>query len=152
MTHRSLIFGTLLAVAACAPAGRHMQGDSSQRGDGAASGGELQGSRWRLEDLAGQGVLDRVEATLEFPAPDTIAGSGSCNRFSGPVAIEGARIAIGNLAATRMACPEAIMDQEQRYFDALGTAERFELQGSILRIFVAGRGQPLRFVRAEPRR
>ena len=48
----------------------------------------LVGTAWRLEDLAGGGVLDRVQATLEFPEPGRVTGLGSCNRFHGVVTVD----------------------------------------------------------------
>ena len=42
----------------------------------------LPGTAWRLEDLGGAGVLDKVEATLEFTEGGKIARPGSCNSFS----------------------------------------------------------------------
>ena len=39
----------------------------------------LLNTEWLLEDLAGRGVLDRIQATLAFPGPNKVAGNGSCN-------------------------------------------------------------------------
>jgi heat shock protein HslJ len=86
----------------------------------------LSGSEWLLEDLAGAGVLDNVPATLAFPESGKTAGNGSCNRFFGSVEIHGDVIHFGALASSRMACPEAVMNQETKYLQALQAAERFE--------------------------
>ena len=110
----------------------------------------LVGTEWRLEDLAGRGVLDRAEATLVFPEAGRVAGSGSCNRFFGSVTLEQDRIGFGQMGATRMACIGAIGDQENRYLAALQQAERFEVRGTTLLIHVRGMDQPLRFVRTKP--
>lgn len=107
----------------------------------------LAGSRWLLEDLAGRGVLDRAQATLEFPAAGRIAGNGSCNRFTGAATIDGDRLKVDTVAATRMACPPALMEQEDRYLAALGAAERIELEGPWLLVHVRGLGAPLKFTR-----
>ncbi|MEP7177239.1 MAG: YbaY family lipoprotein [Gemmatimonadales bacterium] len=110
----------------------------------------LSGTAWRLEDLAGAGVLDRVEATLEFPEAGKVTGAGSCNRFFGTVEISGASISFGPLGATRMACVEAVMNQETKYFEALQGAERFRIDGSTLWIHSRGLDQPLRFISTAP--
>jgi uncharacterized lipoprotein YbaY len=107
----------------------------------------LEGTAWRLDDLGGAGVLDKIEATLEFAEGGKIAGQGSCNRFFGTSVASGTSIKIGPVGATLMACDEAAMNQEQRYFEALNSAERFTLEGSILQIFYKGSEKPLRFVR-----
>ncbi len=117
-----------------------------------ASGGaarELWGTAWRLGDLGGTSVLERVQATLAFPEVGRVAGHASCNRFFGPVALSGTAIAFGPLGATRRSCAEAVMAQEQRYLGALEEAERFTLDGSVLLIHYQGSDEPLRFTRLE---
>ena len=105
---------------------------------------------WLLEDLAGTGVIDNARATLEFREPGRASGRGSCNQFSGPVTVTGSAISFGPLVATRMACAEAVMNQETRYFKALQDAERYALEGPYLLIYVKGTAQPLRFTRETP--
>jgi len=109
--------------------------------------GNLAGSSWLLEDLTGAGVVDRVQATLDFTEPGRVVGNASCNRFFGSVAIAGTTINIGSLGATRMACAEAVNNQEMKYLKALENAERFTVEGTILQIFVKGEAKPLRFTR-----
>ena len=108
--------------------------------------GGLVGTRWTLEDLGGAGVIDEARATLEFPEPGKVAGSGSCNRFFGTVSIDGNAIAISPLGTTRMACAEVVAMQEVNYIRALQSAERYVLQGTTLLIYVRGMQSPLRFV------
>ncbi|MGH7516091.1 MAG: YbaY family lipoprotein [Gemmatimonadales bacterium] len=117
-----------------------------------ATGGTsgLSGTAWRLEDLGGAGVLDRAEATLEFPEVGRVAGSGSCNRFFGTVEISGESIKFGPLGSTRMACPEAVGMQERKYLKALEEAERFTLDEPMLLVYSNGMEKPLRFMRKEP--
>jgi putative lipoprotein len=105
----------------------------------------LMGTTWRLESLAGEAVLDRVEATLRIQE-GKVSGRGSCNSFFGPVTIEGETISFGPLGSTRMACPESVSNQEAKYFEALRAAERFTLEGSTLWIHSRGMEAPLRFV------
>ena len=107
----------------------------------------LQGTTWRLDDLGGAGVLDKIEATLEFAEGGKFAGNGSCNRFFGTAVVSGTTIKLGPVGATLMACAEAAMDQEKRYFEALNSAERFTVESSTLQIFYKGNDKPLRFVR-----
>ena len=114
------------------------------------STGSLVGSAWVLEDIAGAGVIDDAKATLEFADSGKVAGRGSCNRFFGTVEVTGDRIRFGHLGATRMACPEAVMDQETRYLKRLETAERFAVAGKFLRIFSAESAPSLRFTRESP--
>jgi heat shock protein HslJ/uncharacterized membrane protein len=105
----------------------------------------LWGTAWRLENLAGADMLDNTQATLEFPSEGRASGKGSCNRFNGVVTAESGTIRFGGLAATRMACAEGVMRQEDAYFAALREAERFEVEGEALIIHAAGLPGPLRF-------
>jgi putative lipoprotein len=105
----------------------------------------LVGTAWRLEDLAGAGVIDNAQATLEFLDGGKIAGRGSCNRFFGTVEISGSSLRLGPIGSTKMACATAVMDQETKYLKALQDAERFQRDGSALLVFSKGSDRPLRF-------
>jgi len=144
----SLIAGALLAIGA-------IRGCSSTRqvkpGNPAATAESvsLVGTQWVLRDLAGSPALEKPQATLGFPGAGHAAGNGSCNQFNGSVSISGVSIKFGPLAATRMACMEnGIGDQEDRYLKALGAATRYELHGEKLLIYFEGSDKPLAFSRA----
>jgi len=109
----------------------------------------LSGNEWLLQDLGGSGVIDNIEATLTFPEAGKVAGNGSCNRFFGPAHISGDAIKMGPLASSRMACPEAVMNQETKYLNALQAAERFEWKDPYLLIHCKGFEKPLRFTRTQ---
>lgn len=110
---------------------------------------ELWGTAWVLEDIGGAGVIDDALATLEFPSHGKTAGRGACNRFFGSVEITADAIAFGPLGATRMACAEAVMHQEERYLTALQGAERYRVDGGSLFVYAKEMEMPLRFARAE---
>lgn len=107
----------------------------------------LAGTSWRLEELAGSGVIDDSQASIAFPNPDRVAGNATCNRFTGTASITGDAISFGPLATTRRMCPEALMDQERRFLEALGAVQRFEVKDGFLLLHGAGGGPPLRFGR-----
>jgi heat shock protein HslJ len=116
--------------------------------ESAATSPALVGTAWRLEDLAGSGVLDRVEATLEFPEAGRVTGEGSCNRYTGFFETSGGALTIARLGTTRKLCPPATMDQESRYLRALEGAERYAIEGATaLLVYIKGQERPLRFVR-----
>lgn len=116
-----------------------------------ASAFSLSGSDWLLEDLGGSGVIDNVQATLSFPEAGKAVGNGSCNRFFGPAEVTGDAIKLGPLASSRKACPEAVMNQETKYMQALQAAERFEWKDPYLLIHCKSLEQPLRFTRMTPK-
>ncbi len=110
---------------------------------------ELLGA-WLLEDLGGRGVMDMVQTTIEFSAEGGVVGAGGCNRYTGSYTFDDGRLEFSPLAGTKMMCPEAVMDQEDRFHQALAAVERVEMDGPFLLIFYKDSEQPLRFTRMEP--
>jgi heat shock protein HslJ len=111
------------------------------KGMPANDGGALVGTAWRLRTIGGEAVLADVEATLEFPEAGRVAGRGSCNRFFGTVRVDGDSVAFGGMGATRMACAEAVMRQEDAYLRALEAATRLRRDGG--RLTLEGTGPAL---------
>ena len=108
----------------------------------------LNGTRWSLEDLGGKPVIAGSRATLTFLEAGKVEGNGSCNRFAGSAETNGAKIKVGPLAATRMMCEPDASNQETEYLKALEGAQRFEVRGGRLYLFVNGTEKPLVFHRA----
>ena len=108
----------------------------------------LVGSRWQAEEIGGVGVIDRAQSRLEVLENGRIAGNGGCNSFTGAGTLRDGAVKLGALATTRMACPPAIMDQEQKFLAALGKAARYETTSSSGLILRDSRGAALmRFTR-----
>jgi heat shock protein HslJ len=107
-------------------------------------------SEWLLVDVGGVGVIDNIQATLKFPEAHKVEGNGSCNHFFGTATVGGDFIKLGPLGSTRMMCPDAEMNQETRYINALQAAERFEWSAPYLLIYCKGLEKPLRFTRMTP--
>lgn len=99
---------------------------------GIASELELVGHAWLVEDIDGRGVIDVLQSTVEFENNTRIVGMAGCNRFFGPVELDGKNIEIGPLAATRKFCTQAVMVQEQRLMSALEHVTRYEFSETIL--------------------
>ncbi|TXH44955.1 MAG: META domain-containing protein [Burkholderiaceae bacterium] len=100
----------------------------------------LRGTYWQLVRLDNEPVSaasGQRQAHLIFAADALrVAGSGGCNRVTGPFEIDGDRLRFGRMAATMMACP-AGMEQEQRLFDTLNRIERYRIRGSHLQLLDA---------------
>jgi heat shock protein HslJ len=109
---------------------------------------ELAGA-WLLEDLGGRGVMDMVQTTIEFDGGSQVSGSGGCNRFTGSYAFTDGELSFGPLAGTKRMCPEAMMDQEDRFHRALGAIDRVVVDGPFLLIYTAGEERPLKFTRQD---
>lgn len=103
----------------------------------------LQG-RWLAEDIGGAGVVDSLQTTLEISGDGGFFGSGGCNRYRGQMKIDGETLAFGPAAATRMACPEAAMNQEAKFFTALEAAARFSYDAETRKLTFSGKdGKPV---------
>ncbi|TCM84581.1 META domain-containing protein [Rhodovulum steppense] len=91
---------------------------------------------WRVEDIGGGGIVDSSNVGIAFGRDGRVSGSGSCNRFMGGAELSGEGLRIGPVAATMMACPEALMEQEQRFFRLLDQVDRFDFaeDGALLLI------------------
>lgn len=83
--------------------------------------------KWLAEDIRGGGVIDRLQVVLEIAADGAISGTGGCNRMTGKATISEDKITFGPIAATRMACTPAAMEQEGRFFVALRDARAWRI-------------------------
>jgi heat shock protein HslJ len=125
----------------------------SQREEPLATTGtpQLGGTKWKAEAIDGQKVGDSVQSTLEFVAPDKVAGRGGCNQFGGPALVSGNTVRFGPLFSTKMACAEnAAMDQEARYLKALESTGSFRVDddGRLVLVDEAG-AERVRLARVE---
>lgn len=95
----------------------------------------LEGRTWMVQEMS-------VDGTMTAPAPENppyavfdngaIAGSSGCNNYTGGYDASGGSVAIGPLAATRMACIPELMAQETAYFGLLDQINRYNVSGDEL--------------------
>jgi heat shock protein HslJ len=136
-----------LALAACTGTG----GGASS----APSGPDLpfEGTDWRLTEYVGKAggvvAVRRVEVTATF-ADGTVAGNGGCNAYRGPYTLDGETIAIGDLAATAMACTGAAQPVEEAYFQILPLMTRVAVAGDTLELANDAGTITLRYEAAQP--
>ena len=62
-----------------------------------------------------------------------VSGFTGCNDLTGGYAIDGDRLEMSEIAATRKACAEG-MEVEQRFLQALARVNRFEISGDSLQL------------------
>ena len=100
-------------------------------GDATAAESSLAGT-WVVEDILGGGIIDDSRVTLNF-SEGRIAGRASCNSYQGAWSMEDGKLSIENVGVTMMACPDALMNQERRFLDALNSADgaRFDDTGAL---------------------
>ena len=81
---------------------------------------------WTATTLNGAPLPAGVTVTLSF-AGGRISGTSGCNRFTGTAALTGEGLSIGQIAATKMACPPPLMETEQAVFAALAAVAAFDI-------------------------
>ncbi|MFA5629896.1 MAG: META domain-containing protein [Porticoccaceae bacterium] len=94
----------------------------------------LQGEQWRVVSLDGNPVVADSEITINFVDDGLIAGSASCNWYSGQYQVKGDGLGISELVSTRRACQPPLMEQEAAFLKKLPGIDRFDFnsEGQLL--------------------
>ena len=124
---------------------------------GTLSLADLAGTEWVLKPPGCERAAEgQPEITLVFDG-DRISGKSACNRyFAG--AKEGAELPgdlhISDIGGTRMACPEEVMNLENRYLEALGSVTRYSFMAGklVLTWRKNGASGALLFIPRQPQR
>ena len=134
--------GQLAAALALLLAG--CTGASEHAGQGAAT---IVGPVWVAEEIAGAPAGGEAPITLQLGADGRASGRGGCNGYGGPYTLAGDALHFGPLAATKMACAPALMDQEQRYFDTLAKVTRYAVADDGALLLTTAEGKEIRLRR-----
>lgn len=97
---------------------------------------------WIAEEVNGAPTAAKVVSWLKLTDAGRAQGQGGCNSYTGTFKLEDGTLAFGPLAATRRACPEPQMSQEQRFFAALGAVKGARIEEGTL-LLVDLQGAPL---------
>ncbi|MEC9084819.1 MAG: META domain-containing protein, partial [Pseudomonadota bacterium] len=98
------------------------------------------GSQWMVEEIDGEPVLEGSEVTIGFTDEGRVFGSSSCNRYNGGWHIQGQELVFSQMAATRMACPETLMQQENRFLKLLGDVHGYQFAADGRLVLETGQG------------
>ena len=111
----------------------------------AAAPVQLENDRiYRVEWIGERPLIDRSHLTITLGADGRAYGSTGCNHWFASYSRNAERLSFGPIGATRKLCAPALMEQEQRFLDTLGTVERWDLSGiDQLRLWPA-QGKPIR--------
>lgn len=94
----------------------------------------LTGPAWLVESVKGAGTIDTAQTSFTMQAGGNVVTTLGCNQFSGKATVYGTKLTFGALASTRKACAEALMDQEQKYAEALAAVRSYRLEGQFLKL------------------
>ncbi len=95
----------------------------------------LAGSEWRPLEVGGEAPASAEAMFVVFGGEGRLHGNGGCNTFSGGYESDGSDLSVTPLAATRMACPEPAMADENAFLAALQGATAFLREGTELTLF-----------------
>ncbi|MGC8120669.1 META domain-containing protein [Marinobacter sp. VGCF2001] len=115
---------------------------NTQSSSGAAV--SLAGSQWQVLEIDGEPVIADSEVTLAFTEQGRVFGSSSCNRFNGGWHMQGEKLSFTHMAATKMACLDALMQQENRFLSLLGDVDRYQVENDGRLVLTTGQGTTLR--------
>ncbi len=107
-------------------------------------GGPIEGTFWKLTYMNGE-IPEGVEVSAVFQ-DGKATGKGVCNRYFADYEIDGGKLKIGPVGATKMMCGENAM-LESQYFGILPKAQTFSVKDGELNIQCEG--AKLRFVKGE---
>ena len=96
------------------------------------------GKSWQPVALDGESISDETPLFVQFTADGKMTGHGGCNGFFGNYEVAGETFDIGPIGATRMSCPEPVMDLETRFLDALDRTEGAKVLGNRLNLVDSG--------------
>ena len=113
------------------------------------SGPYLAGPVWMVTEVGGKEVMTNYRASMHFRADGRLGGRASCNHFTARWERLGNHLVIERAAATRMACPTAVMEQEQRFLGALSRVTGFSMNRQRMLTLQDAEGETI--IRAEPR-
>ena len=108
------------------------------RGCGGDPADLLTADPWRITALGDADLVDSERLSLNFLAPDRVAGSSGCNRIVGSFKLTGEGLHLGSMGSTMMACEDPLMEQERRMLDALEQVTRFDITGDGTLLLIGG--------------
>ena len=99
----------------------------------------LENTAWRFNGFAQNDAVSMIagaEAITAEVRDGTISGNGGCNRYNGPVTIQGQQMTIGPIVSTKMACDA--MEAETQYLTALQSVTAWEIDDQTLALHHPG--------------
>ena len=97
-----------------------------------------------LEWIGERPLIDRSHLTITLGEDGRAYGSAGCNHWFASYRRDGDALRFEQPGATRKLCAPALMEQEQRFLEALGQVQRWDVSGiGQLRLWPA-EGKPIR--------
>lgn len=112
----------------------------------AAQPSKLQQERnYVLEWIGERPLIDYSHLTLTLAEDGRAYGNAGCNHWFASYTLDGDQLSFGKVGKTRKLCAPALMEQEQRFLQALETVQRWDVSAIEQIRFWPAVGKPLRF-------
>lgn len=112
----------------------------------AAQPSKLQQERsYVLEWIGERPLIDYSHLTLTLADDGRAYGNAGCNHWFASYTLDGDQLSFGKIGKTRKLCAPALMEQEQRFLQALETVQRWDVSAIEQIRFWPAEGKPLRF-------
>nr|WP_314876247.1 META domain-containing protein [uncultured Pseudomonas sp.] len=98
-----------------------------------------------LEWIGERPLMDYSNLTLTLGEDGRAYGNAGCNHWFAPYTLKGDALSFGKVGKTRKLCAPALMEQEQRFLQALETVQRWDVSAIEQIRFWPAEGKPLRF-------
>jgi heat shock protein HslJ len=99
---------------------------------------------YRVEWIGERPLIDRSHLTITLGEDGRAYGSAGCNHWFASYRRDGDALRFEQPGATRKLCAPALMEQEQRFLEALSQVQRWDVSGiGQLRLWPA-EGKPIR--------
>jgi len=116
--------------------------------DGTLPRHPLIGTSWLSQTIDGTAVDPAVQSTVTFQREDQVIGSCGCNRYFGRLGLNQSALSISGVGNTRMMCsPVSVMEQEQRFLEALQASVVWRREGDTLVLLDLTGRERLRLIR-----
>lgn len=98
-----------------------------------------------LEWIGERPLIDYSHLTLTLADDGRAYGNAGCNHWFASYTLDGDQLSFGKVGKTRKLCAPALMEQEQRFLQALETVQRWDVSAIEQIRFWPAEGKPLRF-------
>lgn len=114
-----------------------LQGNEMARQNMPGGGAAMTGIGWQPTLLGADEIAADSGMFVLFAVDGSIKGNGGCNNFFGSLQTADGELSVGELGASRMACPPEIMDRETAFMKALQDTTQFEMGENSLQLLGA---------------
>jgi len=98
---------------------------------------------WSISSIEDRPTLFPSRTELVFYPDGRMSASVGCNRLIGGYRRHGGILSFGRLASTRLACPEGMGEQEQKFNEVLPRVDQFFLDAEAGRLTLYAAGTPV---------